>query len=119
MFRDLIDLHRAVEGSAVDTREHWRSSTKVRRWHRDEPPDACSSLTCAGVGGAASRTFHQINALLTALRNSREDSGNTSKSIVFSQFTSFLDLLEVALKKADFQVTSRAQRPCRLGRCAS
>jgi len=48
--RDLIDLNRAVEGSAVDTREHWCSSTKVRRWHRVELGGTCSLLICADVG---------------------------------------------------------------------
>ena len=37
--------------------------------------------------------------MLKRLRESREDSGNTSKSIVFSQFTSMLDLIALELQK--------------------
>ena len=57
-----------------------------------------------------------MSALLKRLRESREDSGNTSKSIVFSQFTSFLDMLEVALEKDGFQVPDLP--PLHAGRAA-
>jgi SNF2 family DNA or RNA helicase len=57
----------------------------------------CASV-CVGLFCA------QIQALLAALRATREDSGNTAKSVVFSQFTTFLDMLEIALAQNGFQV---------------
>ena len=46
----------------------------------------------------------KIDALLRELQQVRVDSGNTSKAVVFSQFTSMLDLVEIPLSMNGFKV---------------
>jgi len=56
----------------------------------------------------------KIEALLEELTKLRE-AGDTTKSIVFSQFVNFLDLIEWRLQKAGFRcvkVAARVKQPC-------
>ncbi|ORY17166.1 SNF2 family N-terminal domain-domain-containing protein [Clohesyomyces aquaticus] len=72
-------------------------ASNLRSDSRESPPPATQtprvSLRRIGITGSA-----KTQALLTHLKANRKEDKNT-KSVVFSQFTSFLDLIEPALRR--------------------